>query len=161
MSTLAGPLWGGGGGGGEKWWERNRAAASCSAPSTQISLLFPPLVFSQRMAKISPWLLFPSWVNSGRLLCSHYSVRITLGWFDFLFSCLLLFPPLFTSRWFSGIMSHSAPVPLLTYIMKIQFLRSSISEPESHPSSLTMDRTTLAMTTLSSLALASSSGQRG
>lgn len=138
MSTLAGPLWGGGGGGGENWWEKKLCcqllrcafnsnwlaiSSTCLQPAYGKNISSFPLPFMSKLRSSLVQLLF----------CKDCSV----GWFDFLFSCPLLFPPIFTSHWFSGIMSYSASFHLLMYIMKILFLMRSIPESETHHSSPT------------------------
>lgn len=133
MSSLADSLWGAGGGRSGNWWEKKLCCQllQCTFNSNQLAVSSMCVQPAHGTNVSSLSLLSTS--ESRSLFCKDYSV----GWFDFLFSCLLLFPPIITSHWFSGIMSYSAPFHLLMYLMKIQFLKRSIPESESQSSSLT------------------------
>lgn len=138
MSTLAGPLWGTGRGGGKNWWEKKLGCQllPCAFNSNQLAISYTRLqpAYGKNISSFS--LPFMSELRSS-LVQSLFSKDYSVGWFDFLLSCLLLFPPIFTSHWLSRIMSYSALFHLFLDIMKIQFLKCSILASESHPSSLT------------------------
>lgn len=156
MSTLADSLWGAGGGRSGNWWEKKLCCQllQCTFDSNQLAIS-SMCVHPAHGTNVSS-LLLPSTSASRSLFCKDYSV----GWFDFLFSCLLLFPPVITSHWFSGMMSYSAPFHLLMYLMKIQFLKHFLflNLSLSLAASL-MDDMILAKTIMSSLVLAFSSRQ--
>lgn len=141
----------------ENWWEKE---LGCQFPHCTFSsnVLFPPCLlpaFGKHQFVCSPCYQWTEVIPA-----QTWFVRIVLLdnliFYSLVYSCFSIF----TSHWFSGIISDSAALQLFRQ-WRFRFLRSLLLNLRSISAASLMDNMTLAKASICALASSSSSTQRG